>query len=364
MKAVVLTNHGRRDRAPADLSGAVAPAHHPAPGVLLSAAQVQDRRHGGHARSRRRQGSRHRIALAPQWRRRKQGFEVLVGGGLGRTPFIAKSIRPFLHKRDILSHVGAILRVYNQFPRRDNLYKSRIKILVHDLGAEAFAREVETEWQYIKDGPLALDPAVIAEIAAHFRYPDYARPRRDSQPLRFARPGTRAIEAVALPLGRHAVARECREDALARVRTCLSSGGFRRRIDLRTIVRIGNRLRRWPRGCVFRRAPPFPQRSPPWLLTAAACGGLRSTPDCRPRRALLHLSYSYASPCGPALLVTQDPFRTSINSRWSGGPRNSMPTACKPSFAAAPCVARHWSVDTASHNTVALRIGEKASFMR
>src|SRR5258708_1027656 len=58
--------------------------------------------------------------------------------------------------------------------------------------------------------------------------------------------------------------------------------------------------------------PTFPQRSPPWLLTAAACGGLRSTPDCRPRRALLHLSYSYASPCGPALLVTQDPFRTFV----------------------------------------------------
>src|SRR5215469_15830554 len=54
----------------------------------------------------------------------------------------------------------------------------------------------------------------------------------------------------------------------------------------------------------------FPQRSPPWLLTTAACGGLRSTPDCRPRRALLHLSYSCASPCGPALLVTQDPSRT------------------------------------------------------
>src|SRR4029077_15528208 len=56
--------------------------------------------------------------------------------------------------------------------------------------------------------------------------------------------------------------------------------------------------------------PTFPQRSPPSLLTTAACGGLRSTPDCRPRRAALHLSYSYASPCGPALLVTQDPDRT------------------------------------------------------
>src|SRR5713101_2279961 len=57
--------------------------------------------------------------------------------------------------------------------------------------------------------------------------------------------------------------------------------------------------------------PTFPQRSPPWLLTTAACGGLRSTPDCRPRRTCLHLSYSYASPFGPALLVTQDPYRNS-----------------------------------------------------
>src|ERR1700738_4185811 len=57
--------------------------------------------------------------------------------------------------------------------------------------------------------------------------------------------------------------------------------------------------------------PTFPQRSPPSLLTTAACGGLRSAPDCRPRRTYLHLSYSYASPCGPALLVTQDPCATS-----------------------------------------------------
>ncbi len=56
--------------------------------------------------------------------------------------------------------------------------------------------------------------------------------------------------------------------------------------------------------------PTFPQRSPSSLLTTAACGGLRSTPDCRPRRALLHLSYSYVPPCGPALLVTQCHNRT------------------------------------------------------
>src|SRR3984885_4856679 len=58
------------------------------------------------------------------------GFEVMVGGGLGRTPFIGKSIKPFLAKRDVLSYVEAVLRVYNQFARRDNIYKARIKILV------------------------------------------------------------------------------------------------------------------------------------------------------------------------------------------------------------------------------------------
>jgi sulfite reductase (NADPH) hemoprotein beta-component len=103
------------------------------------------------------------------------GFEVMVGGGLGRTPFIGKTVKPFLRKRDILSYVEAVLRVYNAFARRDNIYKARIKILVHELGAEAFAREVEAEWRPIQDGPLALDPAVIADIAARFRYPDYAR---------------------------------------------------------------------------------------------------------------------------------------------------------------------------------------------
>src|SRR5947207_3263968 len=60
----------------------------------------------------------------------------------------------------------------------------------------------------------------------------------------------------------------------------------------------------------------FPQRSPPWLLTKAACGGLRSAPDCRTRRTYLHLSYSYAAPFGPALLVTQDPLRSLAGSKF------------------------------------------------
>jgi sulfite reductase (NADPH) hemoprotein beta-component len=109
------------------------------------------------------------------------GFEVMVGGGLGRTPFLAKTVKPFLHRRDVLSYVEAVLRTYNQFGRRDNVYKARIKILVHELGVDAFAKEVETEWQSIKDGALALDPAVVAEIAGRFRYPDYQR-LEDSPP--------------------------------------------------------------------------------------------------------------------------------------------------------------------------------------
>jgi sulfite reductase (NADPH) hemoprotein beta-component len=112
------------------------------------------------------------------------GFEVMVGGGLGRTPFLAKTIKPFLHKRDVLSYVEAVLRTYNQFGRRDNIYKARIKILVHELGVEVFAKEVEAEWQSIKDGALALDPAVIAEIGGRFSYPDYEK--LDDGPPEFA----------------------------------------------------------------------------------------------------------------------------------------------------------------------------------
>jgi sulfite reductase (NADPH) hemoprotein beta-component len=103
------------------------------------------------------------------------GFEVTVGGGLGRTPYLGVTIRPFLKKRDLLSYIEAILRVYNQHGRRDNIHKARIKILVHQIGVEQFTREVEAEWRTIKDGPLALDAAAVADIAGHFRYPDYER---------------------------------------------------------------------------------------------------------------------------------------------------------------------------------------------
>jgi sulfite reductase (NADPH) hemoprotein beta-component len=101
------------------------------------------------------------------------GFEVLVGGGLGRTPFIGKQIKPFVHGRDLLGYVEAILRVYNQYGRRDNIYKARIKILVHELGIEKFAKEVEDEWLAMRDSALSLDDEVVEDIRARFIYPHY-----------------------------------------------------------------------------------------------------------------------------------------------------------------------------------------------
>jgi len=123
------------------------------------------------------------------------GFEVMVGGGLGRTPYLAQTIKPFLPKRDVLSYVEAVLRTYNQFGRRDNIWKARIKILVHDLGAEAFAKEVEAEWQSIKDGALALEPAMVADIAGRFRYPDYETLADSPPELVAARRNDRVFDA-------------------------------------------------------------------------------------------------------------------------------------------------------------------------
>jgi sulfite reductase (NADPH) hemoprotein beta-component len=122
------------------------------------------------------------------------GFEVMVGGGLGRSPFLAKTIKPFVSRRDILSYIEAILRVYNQYGRRDNIYKARIKILVHELGIEKFAVEVEDEWQKIKDGPLALDEVVISDIRSRFTYPAYAK-QIDNPPELKAAAGDARFEA-------------------------------------------------------------------------------------------------------------------------------------------------------------------------
>jgi sulfite reductase (NADPH) hemoprotein beta-component len=101
------------------------------------------------------------------------GFEVLVGGGLGRTPIIGKVIRDFLPREHLLSYLEAILRIYNQEGRRDNIYKARIKILVKAKGAEAFAAAVEEEWALIRDSRLKLEIAEIERIRAYFNPPPY-----------------------------------------------------------------------------------------------------------------------------------------------------------------------------------------------
>src|SRR6202020_3201846 len=83
--------------------------------------------------------------------------------------------KPYVAGRARLSYVEAILRVYNQYGRRDNIYKARIKILVHELGIEKFAAEVDEEWRAMGDSALAVDDAVIEDIRSRFTYPAYEK---------------------------------------------------------------------------------------------------------------------------------------------------------------------------------------------
>ena len=101
------------------------------------------------------------------------GFEVLAGGGMGRTPVIGKLLREFLPHRDLLSYLQAIMRVYNLEGRRDNKYKARIKILVNALGIEEFRQRVEAEWQVTRRHVAPLYPEEIDELRSHFRSPPY-----------------------------------------------------------------------------------------------------------------------------------------------------------------------------------------------
>jgi sulfite reductase (NADPH) hemoprotein beta-component len=101
------------------------------------------------------------------------GFEVLVGGGLGRTPIIGHVVRDFLPREDLLSYLDVILRIYNELGRRDNLNKARIKILVKSLGPAEFTRRVEEEWAQLRDQGLKLDVAEIERMRAFFNPPPY-----------------------------------------------------------------------------------------------------------------------------------------------------------------------------------------------
>jgi sulfite reductase (NADPH) hemoprotein beta-component len=102
------------------------------------------------------------------------GFEVLVGGGLGRAPMIGQVIRDYLPLVDLLSYCEAILRVYNRYGRRDNIHKARIKFLVKALGIAAFRDEVEAEWRESRDYAAQLTPAQIAHARSFFKPHPYA----------------------------------------------------------------------------------------------------------------------------------------------------------------------------------------------
>ena len=103
--------------------------------------------------------------------RQQHVFDVLVGGGLGRTPVVGATIRAALPAKHLLSYLQAILRVYNRYGRRDNKYKARIKILVRALGAESFTQQVETEWAMILNESEPLPATAIAHMQQFFTPP-------------------------------------------------------------------------------------------------------------------------------------------------------------------------------------------------
>ncbi len=108
------------------------------------------------------------------------GFTVYVGGGLGRTPFVGKKVREFLPERDLLSYCEAILRVYNLEGRRDNKYKARIKILLHEKGLVGLTKAVEDEFAALDRNSLSLPQAEIARIRAYFASPELPEKAADS----------------------------------------------------------------------------------------------------------------------------------------------------------------------------------------
>ncbi|MCO6185895.1 nitrite/sulfite reductase [Rhizobium sp. L1K21] len=100
------------------------------------------------------------------------GFAVYIGGGQGRTPLVAKKVRDFLPEEDLLSYTTAIVRVYNLHGRRDNKYKARIKILVHETGIEELKAQIEAEFAHLKDSELKLPEADVDAITRYFAMPD------------------------------------------------------------------------------------------------------------------------------------------------------------------------------------------------
>ena len=115
------------------------------------------------------------------------GLRVIVGGGMGRTPIIGHVIREFLPWQHMLTYIEAILRVYNRYGRRDNSFKARIKILVKALGPEEFTRQVEAEWEAVKDSPSVIPADELTRVSAHFEPPEYRVPSDEDAAYAWAR---------------------------------------------------------------------------------------------------------------------------------------------------------------------------------
>ena len=116
----------------------------------------------------------HDIGLRMVEQNGEAGFEVIVGGGLGRTPMIGKVITPFLPQADLLPYLEAIVSVWNEIGRRDNKYKARIKITVHEVGLDEIRRLVEARFALIKPSFSGIDQQVYGGIKAHFAAPAFA----------------------------------------------------------------------------------------------------------------------------------------------------------------------------------------------
>ncbi|WP_153161321.1 nitrite/sulfite reductase [Zoogloea sp. 1C4] len=132
----------------------------------------------------------------------QRGFEVFVGGGLGRTPMVGHSLKAFLPQAELLNYFEAILRVYNRHGRRDNKYKARIKILVKDLTLDGFAAEVEDEWAWSRGGPNTIDADHFARMEAFFAGPaDAPAPPAEmpDQPVAYTRWLARNVAAHRQP---------------------------------------------------------------------------------------------------------------------------------------------------------------------
>lgn len=125
------------------------------------------------------------------------GFRVFVGGGLGRTPMVGRLVREFLPEADLLAYSEAILRVYNRYGRRDNKYKARIKILVHETGLEELKADIEAEFAEIRDGVLTLPASEIERITTYFTPPAFEVADGDEAVLEAAIAADPQLEAFA-----------------------------------------------------------------------------------------------------------------------------------------------------------------------